>query len=86
MDGKYCIPKLQCPITYYIDQSLKTCSTSCSIEKYVDTDSKSCVYSCIAGQYVSVGMVCTNYSITPISLMNMNVIGFIKSSIMNIIV
>lgn len=86
MDGKYCIPQSQCPESYYIYQSQHICSTSCPADKYVDTENKRCVYECKSNQYASKGMVCTNYSTTPISLMSMSVISFIKSSVMNLVV
>lgn len=87
MDGKYCIPKAQCPSSYYTDSDLKTCSSSCSPSKYVFNPNRSCLYSCEDSQYVGVAMVCQYYATDPpISLMGMTVISFIKSNIIHIVV
>ena len=86
MDGKYCIPLSQCPSNYFTDRTQRVCSSSCPPEKYVDKETKTCIYSCRSDQYVGVGMVCTNFSVTPTSLMAMSVISFIESSVLNLVV
>ena len=87
MDGKYCIPKLQCPSSYYTDNDLKTCSSACPSAKYRYVLNQSCLYSCPVGYYVGLDMTCMNYTaVPPSSLMGMTVISFVSSNIIHMVV
>ena len=87
MDGKYCIPSSQCPSNYVTDATLRSCSLDCPQEKYRNNDAKTCDIACQSYQYVGENMVCVNYTTTPpISLMGMEIIAFVRSSVLTLVV